>query len=58
MCTVSTDYTQVNVYVHSVCKRCKVSTNYVLSTDYTSTHIRIHVYARIRTYLAWGVSQS
>ena len=55
--TVSTNYPQVNVYVHSVRKLCNVSTNYarrqhvyMVSIDYTYMHIRcVHVYAYTRT---------
>ena len=46
LCTVSTDFTQVNVYVHSVYKLCTVS------TDYTYTRIRrVYAYTCIRVYV-------
>ena len=55
-CTVSTDYFQVNVNVHSVYKLCKVSTNYAkclqtmqsvyklcaVSTDYSQVNVNVH----------------
>ena len=67
MCTVSTDYTRVNVYMHRAYRLYTVSTDYTytcirirIHVVYMCTRIRlvyvyactlIHVYARIRTYL-------
>ena len=53
-CTVSTDWTQVDVCVYSVYKLCIVSTDYTYSVYVVYRFTRIHVYmymSRIRAYL-------
>ena len=42
LCTVSADYTRVNVYVHSVYKPRTVSTNYAQCPQ--TIRIRVHVH--------------
>ena len=61
--SVSTDYTQVNVYVHSVYKKCQMSANYApcpLTTYYYILHtymytrirrVYVYVYTRIHVYV-------
>ena len=51
-CTVSTDYTRVNVYVHSVYKLCTVST-YIHGVYRPYIPARIRVYVRIREKVAY-----
>ena len=55
-CTVSRNYTQVNVCVHSVYKLCKVFANYAqclhvctVSTDYTPVNVYVHSVCKLCT---------
>ena len=60
LCTVSTDETRVNVYVHSVYKLCKLSANYARCPQ--TVHIRVRVYGytsrtRIWIYITYAYTR-